>query len=468
VGNDGEKNMTTHSLPNYIDVTTAAVEEIIDFARLPKEFGMHPVLQRPMVVEVASKSLCVGVQGFPFRVALPEGYLVSHVTEELATELLEDTESILDSQRPLGMHNEEEVMIRRGRFGHYIKCGNRIAGIGKKDPKEITLEEAILLLQTRGKEAGTKKGKGKAKKAKATKAKKEPKAKATKSTKAKGDGKGSENEVKEKKPPSGYQMFVSEQMKAGKSMKDSATEWKSLDESAQQEYRDKASANAAGASGSASAGGGAGGGSKATGRSSTDRGTTAPAVKTNKVKAAPSGYQLYVSERMKKGLKMKDVEGEWKQLDIATQNEFKDRAKTGAAASASTSTTSTASDVKRALSGYQLFVSEQMKQKGMSMKDAVGEWKLLDTASQDKFKDKAKKGAAAASASASASTASDAKRPPSGYQLFVSEQMKLKGLSMKDAVGKWKELDIALQNEFKEKAKSSSGGTSKISEDALV
>ena len=221
VGLNTDKNMTTHSIPNYIDPTTCTLEDVIEFARLPKEVGMHPELKRPMIVEVASKSLCVGVQGFPIRIALPEGFSVSQVTPELAADLLQDTASILDSMRPLGMWNEEEVAIRKGRFGHYLKCGKLIAGLGKKDPKTVTLEEAIEILQTRGKVAGsgkkTKKGNKKTTTAAAKKKEKKEKASAAKTTKkakkgATDDGSAVEDSAPKVKQLSGYQFFLSEHM----------------------------------------------------------------------------------------------------------------------------------------------------------------------------------------------------------------------------------------------------------------
>ena len=62
------------------------------------------------------------------------------------------------------MHNGEEISIRRGRFGYYVRCGKLIAGLRKQQPKDVTLEDAIEMIDTRGKEikSGRKKGEIKA------------------------------------------------------------------------------------------------------------------------------------------------------------------------------------------------------------------------------------------------------------------------------------------------------------------
>jgi hypothetical protein len=124
---------------------------------------VHPVLQLPIIAEVSGKQLCVGIDGYPLRISVPEGrhtvqsflihsclylfllpvfslatlslyprphpllsicssqhllsllptppplstegILVSQITDEMACELLVDTAAVLDSQRNLGTPN---------------------------------------------------------------------------------------------------------------------------------------------------------------------------------------------------------------------------------------------------------------------------------------------------------------------------------------------------------------------------
>lgn len=101
---------------------------------------------------------------------------------------------------------------------------------------------------------------------------------------------------KQKKNPTGYQLYVSEVMKMGVKMAEAATRWKELEASAQQTYKDKSSALALASRSSSSSSGWAEGDSgddmknskKASDRSS---GSAAPETKRN-----PSGYQLYTSQ----------------------------------------------------------------------------------------------------------------------------------------------------------------------------
>ena len=72
IGADNEKNKTTHSVPQWLNLD-ASFEDILAFARLPKQICLHPSLNVPIVAEVASKELCVGVQGYPLRISLPPG-----------------------------------------------------------------------------------------------------------------------------------------------------------------------------------------------------------------------------------------------------------------------------------------------------------------------------------------------------------------------------------------------------------
>ncbi|MFN7633782.1 MAG: topoisomerase C-terminal repeat-containing protein, partial [Acetobacteraceae bacterium] len=64
----------------------------------------------------------------------------------------------------LGDHPEGgEVVVRSGRFGPYVQHGNRVANLPRKgserpDMAAATLEEAIALLATRGKELAPKPG----------------------------------------------------------------------------------------------------------------------------------------------------------------------------------------------------------------------------------------------------------------------------------------------------------------------
>ena len=175
------------------------------------------------------------------------------------------------------------MLVKQGRFGYYVRSGKIIAGLRKLDPSTLTLEEAIEILQTRGKAVGSKKKKKGGKKAK------EPKVK-----------------VKSQGKKSGYQVYVSEVMKNGVKMGEAAAAWKGLDAEAQQTYKDKASALSAL-------------------EPSTDKKSSKKAEKDTAPKRQ-SGYQMFVSEVMKGGMKMGEAAATWKEMGAEKQQTFKDRA----------------------------------------------------------------------------------------------------------------------------------------------
>ena len=101
-------------------------------------------------------------------------------------------------------------------------------------------------------------------------------------------------------------------------------------------------------------------------------------------------------------------------------------------------------------SGYTLFLSHQMGEKKLPMKEAVGAWKLLEETEKTQWNAKA--------ASANAETAQDAPKKTkkkSGYTVFMSHKMGQDKLPMKEAVAAWKALEEAEKAQWNQKAKES-------------
>jgi ATP:corrinoid adenosyltransferase len=292
-----------------------------------------------------------------------------------------------------GDWNEEPVAVKQGRFGYYVRCGKTIAGLRKLDPSTLTLEEAIEILQTRGKLVGSKKKK---------------------------NGKKSVAKVKEPKAAgkkNGYQIYVSEVMKNGMKMGEAASAWKAMDAAHQQTYKDIALTLKVEDVGTGKKGK----------RTADSAGVKRPA----------SGYQIYVAEVMKGGMKMGEAASAWKAMDAAHQQTYKDKVivDSGMKAAAETS--------KRPASGYQLYVSEVMKS-GMKMGEAAAAWKAMDAAHQQTYKDKV------IVDSGKKTVSETTKRPASGYQIYVSEVMK-SGMKMGEAAAAWKIMDAAHQQTYKDK-----------------
>ena len=294
-----------------------------------------------------------------------------------------------------GDWNEEPVAVKQGRFGYYVRCGKTIAGLRKLDPSTLTLEEAIEILQTRGKLVGSKKKK---------------------------NGKKSVAKIKEPKPAgkkNGYQIYVSEVMKNGMKMGEAASTWKAMDATHQQTYKDIALTLKVEDAGTGKKGK----------RAASSAGVKIPA----------SGYQIYVAEVMKGGMKMGEAASAWKAMDAARQQTYKDKVVVDSGKKDSTETP------KRPASGYQLYVSEVMKG-GMKMGEAAAAWKIMDAAHQQTYKDKVVVN------SGKKDSAETPKRPASGYQVYVAEVMK-GGMKMGEAAAAWKIMDAAHQQTYKDKVR---------------
>ena len=127
------------------------------------------------------------------------------VTLDVAVEMLKrsKTRSAPVALRELGEHPEDKqpVQIFEGRYGPYVKYGKINATIPKDlDPQQLTMEEALRLVQEKaekggGKRGGAKKSAGGAKKATKSAAGK----KATTAKKAAGTKKAAKKKTPKKK-----------------------------------------------------------------------------------------------------------------------------------------------------------------------------------------------------------------------------------------------------------------------------
>ena len=167
IGEDSDKQRKNFGVPHWID-GFSALEDVLEFSSLPKFIGVHPELQKDIFVEVASRRLSVVVEGFPLKVALPDGIFPSQVTLDICMDILPSIKEIIESNRLIGFWNGEEVCVRRGRFGFYIKCGSVVASLGKLKSDELTLEQAIGRLESKLKRIESRKSKSNKKKAKNT------------------------------------------------------------------------------------------------------------------------------------------------------------------------------------------------------------------------------------------------------------------------------------------------------------
>ena len=312
------------------------------------------------------------------------------------------------------------------------------------------MEEGIEILQTRGKPVGSKKNKKKASKVSTKKV-------VEKST---------------KRSVSGYQCYVSEVMKNGIKMGEAATNWKSLNDLEKQIYKDKAILMTNEMNLSTIDNNDNNNNKKKVNKSNSKD--------DNQSKRPLSGYQIYVSEMMKNGMKMSEAATSWKLLNIENQDIYKNKAMIESNNDNSKNNNNNndnsneekiksiqknnlkipiKNDVKRPISGYQLYVSEVMKN-GIKMGEAATNWKLLNDLEKQEYKNKAM--SSSTSTDSSILTEKEKKNQDrlspvkktqkTGYQCYVSEVMK-NGIKMGEAASKWKNMSGEEQEIYKNKAK---------------
>lgn len=189
---EGEKPKRS-SLPKGWSAPAMDLEKGLRLLRLPREVGVHPEDGEPISAGIGRFGPFVLHKGVYAN--LPNVDEVFEVGLNRAVALLAEkraggsgrgrTEAA--ALKDLGAHPKDgaAVKVLAGRYGPYIKHGSTNANIPKgKDPQEITLDEAVLLLAERETKGGGKKKPAKAKAAPKAKAEKAPAKKAAAPKKA--------------------------------------------------------------------------------------------------------------------------------------------------------------------------------------------------------------------------------------------------------------------------------------------
>lgn len=133
------------SLPEGVKPAEVTLEFAVQLLSLPRELGQHPETGEPMKAGLGRFGPYVQV-GTTF-VSLKKEDDVFTIGAERAVELLETS-----GKKPLvlGQHNNKEVSIRKGRFGHYIQYGKLQVPLPRKtDPATVTLEDAAALIDAK-------------------------------------------------------------------------------------------------------------------------------------------------------------------------------------------------------------------------------------------------------------------------------------------------------------------------------
>jgi DNA topoisomerase I len=149
------------SLPPNLSADQLDLETARNLLALPRELGRHPETGQPIEVGINRYGPYVKHDRF-VRLGPEDDVLTIGMNRAMA--LLEEagkkTRPAPQVLKELGPHPKDKkpVVLYRGRFGPYLKHGKQIASLPKgRDPDDLTLEEAVKLLQEKAA-----KGKGKA------------------------------------------------------------------------------------------------------------------------------------------------------------------------------------------------------------------------------------------------------------------------------------------------------------------
>ncbi|MXV43835.1 type I DNA topoisomerase [Saccharibacter sp. 17.LH.SD] len=175
------------TIPKNRPSDDVSLEEAIGLLSLPRSLGTHPD---------TGEMIEAGLGRFGPYVKMGSIYGTLGKDEDVLTigmpQAIEALAKKLASIRTLGVHpkDQETIIVRKGRFGPYVQHGSTVATLPKDQKMEdVTLEEAITLLEEKGKPlkgktSKTTRSKKTPKKESATKEKPAPKAKSRKKKEA--------------------------------------------------------------------------------------------------------------------------------------------------------------------------------------------------------------------------------------------------------------------------------------------
>jgi DNA topoisomerase-1 len=162
------------SVTKGMDPKTLTLEQALKLLSLPRDLGMHPEKNKPILANMGRFGPYVMCDG-DFR-SLKKEDDVYTVTLERGLELLrEEKKSRRGAQalREVGKLDEEKIELMDGKYGMYLKWGKVNATLPEGvEHEKLTLEQAIEIVKARAEIVGETGGKGKKSSKKPAKAKK--------------------------------------------------------------------------------------------------------------------------------------------------------------------------------------------------------------------------------------------------------------------------------------------------------
>jgi len=158
-----ENNLKNVSIPKGLDIENIDLEKAKYLCSLPKILGTHPDIGKEITVNVGrfgpylkceSKSARIESVDELFSIGLNRAItLISEAKPgRMSSSMIKDLGEHPDDKKP--------VRVMKGQYGPYIKYKSLNATIPEeKDPTELTMEEALILIEKRKEYDKTKKTK---------------------------------------------------------------------------------------------------------------------------------------------------------------------------------------------------------------------------------------------------------------------------------------------------------------------
>ncbi len=142
------------SIPKGMTTETITLEHALELLKFPRELGTtdtgDPVSinQGPygMYIKVGKKNSSLPEDANPLKMTIEEALKVAKEADKKKAEMNKPMAEL--GKDPV---SEGEILIKNGRFGPYITDGKTNVSLGKKDPKDITFEIAVELLEKKRK-----------------------------------------------------------------------------------------------------------------------------------------------------------------------------------------------------------------------------------------------------------------------------------------------------------------------------
>ena len=157
-----EKNFRNVSIPKGISIDSINLERAKFLCSLPKVLGQHPDTGKDITLNSGRFGPYLKCENKSARIEISEDIFTIGLNRAV-TMIAEAKPGRISSSeiKHLGEHPEDKkpVRVMKGKFGPYIKYKSLNATIPEeKDPNEITLEDALILIEKRREYDKNKKG----------------------------------------------------------------------------------------------------------------------------------------------------------------------------------------------------------------------------------------------------------------------------------------------------------------------